>query len=286
VKRHATARLGLVGLVLALTLGLTSASSGAAAAQPLPPRTTATGMAYQPGAAIPRTHLPELRFTTAAATTLRSFNWSGYVAEACGSCKLRYVAATFTLPSFNCANSPDNSWAAYWVGLDGATSGSVEQTGIEANCTAGTANYFAFYEMYPLAPVAFSGVNPGDSLTAAVYWNAATNQWQLGLTDQTTGGSIATSQPCPSSITCANVNAEVITEAPSAGSTTPLADFGTSTYANIAVTSRNGTRGAMTSNGLWTAYPINLEGASGDTLAAPGPAWAGSAFLDTWHAAQ
>jgi hypothetical protein len=227
-----------------------------------------------------------------AQRTLSSPSWSGYVAGACVTCKFRYVAATWRLPAVDCAKSPPVAWAEAWVGLDGETSGSVEQVGTASVCTNGQPSYFAWYQMYPDAPVvAYNaartsyGVNPGDLITASVYYDAAANRWQLALEDHATGTAIAASQPCPAHIQCDNASAEVIMEAPNAGANLPLADFGTGTFTSIRVTSRNGIRGGMASNRLWTVYPVDLV-RGGVTLTAPGPVRAGTAFTDTWHAAQ
>jgi len=51
------------------------------------------------------------------------------------------------------------------------------------------------------------------------------------------------------------------------------------------VTSRDGTRGDMSGNRLWTVRPVDLTAGTA-LLAAPGPVRAGSAFTDTWRAAQ
>jgi hypothetical protein len=242
-------------------------------------------MTYQPGARLPATRLPQL---TPVNGTLRSGNWSGYVDVACGTCALRYVATSFTLPSVNCANSPDGSAAGFFAGLDGVGDSTVEQVGASASCSGGAASYLVFFEMFPQPPVVFSGVSPGDAISAAVYFNAATNHWQLGLTDLTTGGNIAAAETCPAGSKCRNASAEVITEAPSTstGAIVPLVDFGQSNYEGIQVTSRNGIHGAMTSNGLWTTDTINMVGSTGNTLALTGPAYGGQAFQDTWHAAR
>jgi Peptidase A4 family len=247
---NARARLAAAALAVALAIGLAASGSATAAGQ---------------------------------VRTLRSPNWSGYVAEACGTCKLRYVAAAWTLPAVNCAKSPPIAWAEAWVGLDGIISGSVEQAGTASLCTNGQPSYFAWYQMYPDRPVLFLGVSPGDLITASVFYDAAANRWQLALADRGRPV-IAASQPCPAVIECGNVSAEVIMEAPNAGADVPLADFGTVAFTSIRVTSRNGTRGGMASNRLWTVYPVDLV--RGVTLAVPGPVRAGTSFTDTWLAAQ
>jgi hypothetical protein len=192
------------------------------------------------------------------------------------------------MPSVNCAKSPDGSAVSHFVGLDGMNDSTVEQVGVVAQCSGGTASYLAFYEMFPNAPVAFSGISPGDAISVAIYYNAATKHWQLGLTDLTTGGSIATAQTCPSGSACRNASAEVIAEAPSTSSGTivPLAEFGQVNNEAIQVTSRNGTHGSMTSNSLWTTDSLTMVGSAGNTLATPGPAYGGQAFQDTWRAAS
>jgi hypothetical protein len=164
----------------------------------------------------------------------------------------------------------------------------VEQVGVEVGCSGGTASYSAFYEMFPNAPVAFSGIGPGDAISANVYFNTSTRHWQLTLTDLTTGGTIATAQTCPSGSACRNSSAEVIAEAPSSstGTILPLVDFGQVNHEAIAVTSLNGTHGTLTSNGLWTTDSITMVSSAGKTLAQPGPAYGGQAFQDTWRAAS
>jgi hypothetical protein len=285
-------RIMLAVVALLLSAGTVTAVHAATTAT-VPPGVRVSSMKYQPGASLPATRLPDV---TPVNGTFTSRNWSGYADVACGSCALRYVAASFTLPSVNCANSPNGSVAAFFVALDGigdAATGrvasTIEQIGATASCSGGTASYLAFYEMFPRPSVAFSGIGPGDAISAAVYFNGATNHWQLGLTDLTSGGSLAVAETCPAGLTCHNASAEVITEAPSlstGGAVVPLVDFGQSNYEGIQVTSRNGTHGAMTSNGLWTANAIAMVGGTGTILARPGPVYGGQAFQDTWLAAQ
>ena len=47
-----------------------------------------------------------------------------------------------------------HTYAAFWVGLDGYTSKSVEQLGTDSDCTnVNSPSYYAWYEMYPAASV-------------------------------------------------------------------------------------------------------------------------------------
>ena len=278
IRRAAMAAAATV-LVLAGTLTAAHASTTVL----VPPGVRVSHMTYQPGMALPVTPLPRL---TPVRGALTSQNWAGYVDVACRTCTLRFITASFTLPSVNCAKSPDGSFAGFWAGLDGVTSKTVEQVGAVASCSRGAASYSAFYEMYPKAPVYFSGVSPGDAIRVSVFFNASTARWQLRLSDVTTGGSISTAQRCPSGSRCRNADAEVITEIPSTRSgTAPLADFGQVRYRAIRVTSSRGLKGAMTSNRQWTTHAVDMLDSAGHNLALPGPARAGQAFRITWYAA-
>jgi Peptidase A4 family len=275
----------LLAVAALLLSGGTATAVQAATTATVPPGVHVSGMTYQPGAHLPATHLPDITPSNAA---LKANNWSGYADVACSTCAVRYVAASFSVPSVNCAKSPDGSFAGIFAGLDGVTSRTVEQIGVEAACSGGTASYTAFYEMFPNAPVGFSGISPGDAISVNVFFNAATNHWQLTLTDLTTGGNIATAQTCPSGSVCRNSSAELITEAPSSstGAILPLVAFGQVNNEAITVTSRNGTRGSMISNGLWTTDSITMVNSGGKVLAQPGPVFGGQAFQDTWRAAS
>jgi hypothetical protein len=63
-------------------------------------------------------------------TSVSSSNWVGYAATgAAGS--FTSVSASWTQPTASCATG--SQYAAFWVGLDGYTSKTVEQIGTEAD---------------------------------------------------------------------------------------------------------------------------------------------------------
>jgi hypothetical protein len=155
-----------------------------------------------------------------------STNWSGYTATGSAG-QFNSVSSSWTEPAANCTGS-DDEYAAFWVGLDGYNSGSVEQTGTDSDCDGTTPDYYGWYEMYPADPVYFSNpVAPGDSMSASVTFSG-TETYTLVLTDST--------QDWTQTITenesgLSRSSAEVITEAPSSESgVLPLADFGTVNY--------------------------------------------------------
>ncbi len=130
----------------------------------------------------------------------RSLNWAGYAASRRGV-TFRSVSTTFFVPYLNCAKSPGVTLSSAWAGLDGftATSQTVEQTGIAANCSAGgSASYFGWFEMFPNAETKIAmRLHPGDSVTATVSFSSGRGQFQLRLTDNTRGEHFARYLRCP-----------------------------------------------------------------------------------------
>jgi Peptidase A4 family len=160
------------------------------------------------------------------AATAESTNWSGYaVTGANGAYKS--VTASWKQPTATCTGRGDQ-YASFWVGLDGYSSDSVEQTGTDSDCDGRTAEYYGWYEMYPAYPVNYSNaVSPGDSMTASVTFTG-TETYTLVLKDTTKGWTETTTK---NESGLDRSSAEVITEAPSSSSgVLPLADFGTVSY--------------------------------------------------------
>ena len=118
------------------------------------------------------------------------------------------------------------------MGLDGYNSSSVEQTGSEVDCVGRTAEYYAWYEMYPSASVTYSNtVRPGDHFNASVTYQG-NNSYSLFIADTTQGWSHTTVKSLAGA---PRSSAEVIIEAPcctASGGTLPLADFGTMSFTN------------------------------------------------------
>lgn len=131
-------------------------------------------------------------------------NWGGYVSF--GS--FTTATASWTEPTVTCRSS--NDLFAPWVGIDGDGSSTVEQTGVETDCSSGRAVYSAWYEMYPAAPVYYNvSVSAGDHITATVT-RTATNTYRLDLSDTTKGWTKTTTK----SLTSKHASAEAIIESP------------------------------------------------------------------------
>jgi hypothetical protein len=78
---------------------------------------------------------------------VESENWSGYAVT--GS-DFTSAEGSWEVTAVNCSKTP-NAYAAMWVGIDGYSSSTVEQTGTLAYCNGSTPVYYAWYEFYPQA---------------------------------------------------------------------------------------------------------------------------------------
>ncbi len=203
-----------------------------------------------------------------AATT--STNWSGYAVTGANGA-FHSVSANWTEPTATCTSNSD-LYASFWVGLDGFSSNSVEQTGTDSDCVGRTASYYGWYEMYPAFPVNFSNpVSHGDSMSASVTFSG-TRTYTLVLKDNTKGW---TQTITKNQSGLARSSAEVITEAPSSSSgVLPLANFGTISYST---SSANGA--ALGGQNPTSITMINSSNADKDSTSA---ITAGGAFSNTW----
>ena len=201
-------------------------------------------------------------------TNSTSSNWSGYAVT---GGRYTSVSASWTQPAVNCSVTP-TGWSSFWVGLDGDTTNTVEQTGTEADCSSGRAVYSSWYEMYPKFPKSYSDtVLPGDKFTASVTTDGKGN-FSLTIRDTTRGWGHTTSARLKSAKLG---SAEVIAEAPSSsGGVLPLADFGT---ANFSGSTANG-KSFATLSGL---DAINMV-SGGTTKASTGSISSTGGFSVTW----
>jgi hypothetical protein len=207
-------------------------------------------------------------------TQVQSGNWSGYADTGSGFSK---VAASWKEPSASCGGDT-TSLAAFWVGIDGYTSDSVEQDGTLIECYFGTAYQFSWWEMYPTNDIQVVGesVAAGDSISASVVRTGTS--YALKVTDSThTANSFSTTQTCSG---CANSSAEWIAEAPSGSSGPyPLTHFSTWSESGSTVTAGS-TSGVISS---FTDDEITMVDSSGNVEAQPGALnGSGNAFSVTW----
>ncbi len=249
-----TRRLGVLTLVLLLAFALMALASAPAAAN----------------SAAQLLHSTVKNRVAHGRSNSTSTNWSGYATT---GTTYTDVKGSWVEPTATCSRR-STSYSSFWVGIDGDGTNSVEQTGSDSDCSRGRATYYAWYEMYPAAPVNLSGaVSPGDSFTAEVKYNGS-NSFTLTIKDNTKGWTFTTNK------TLNNPglgSAEWIAEAPSSNTgVLPLANFGT---VNFTACTANGV--AISSN----PNPDEIVMQSGSTVKAQPSALGsgGNSFSVTWH---
>lgn len=220
-----------------------------------------------PGAAVPghppAESVPNDSTTATSAAEQTSTNWAGYAATG-GS--YTSVAAKWTEPSVSCTT---RGVVAFWVGLDGWGSGSVEQDGTGVDCTSGSPVQFAWWETYPGNSIVQydKPVSAGDQLSSSVTSKPG-GEYDMVLTDSTQGWTETT----PAHVSGArNASAEFVTEAvTTSGSVSPLPEFQTVDFAAARIDGA----GPQTAN----AQPVEMADTRGEELAAPGPMDTGGDF--------
>ena len=161
------------------------------------------------------------------------------------------------------------------MGLDGYSSGSVEQTGSEVDCSGSRPQYYAWYEMYPNPSHSYSNtVRPGDHFNASVTYTGS-NHFSLFIQDSTQGWSHTTTGTLAGA---PRSSAEVIVEAPcctASGGILPLANFGT---VNITGSTANGSA-IGSAGGVTQIIMIDSAGRDKDTVSS---LTSGQNFSATW----
>jgi hypothetical protein len=259
-------------LALAATAALASFALIAPAYTAAAPTTSAhitsahlSGIPFRPGGPISI----GARAAGGLRNAVTSQNWSGY---AVSGGTYTSVSSSWTEPTGTCSGG--DTYSSFWVGLDGYSSTTVEQTGSEVDCSSGTPQYYSWYEMYPAYPVNFSNpVQPGDHFTGSVTYSGS-NTFVLKLADTTAGWSHTVTSTLAGA---ARSSAEVILEAPcctSSGGILPLTDFGTASFTSSLV---NGTAiGSLSPTGITM---VSANGVQEDSISA---LTSGENFTGTW----
>jgi hypothetical protein len=250
--------LALAALTVGTALTATSASAAPAGAGHFSPG----GLAHLMG--VSAAHTRGLSYQA------QSTNWSGYAAT---TGTYTSVSASWTQPAGICSRG--DQYAAFWVGLDGYNSNSVEQTGSEVDCIGRTARYYAWYEMYPNASVTYPNpVRAGDHFTASVTY-IGSNQYTLKISDTTQNWTQSTTQSLSGA---PRSSAEVIAEAPCctfSGGILPLTDFGTM---NFTGSTANGSA-IGNAGGLTEIIMVDNAGRAKDSISSLS---SGENFSATW----
>jgi hypothetical protein len=254
---------------------ITVAAGVAAMALAAPAAHAATPAVHHPAQVSPsiaRTESHNLQRGNGLKADLTSGNWSGYAATG-GSGGDTSVTSSWVQPAVNCSGGGD-TYSSFWVGLDGFDNSALEQTGTEADCIDGQAEYGAWWEVLPAAESPYDvTVAPGDQLSASVTDNG-NGTFTMTLTDSTEGWTKSTTHAGSSGYQ--DSSAEVIAEATSVGGQiAQLSDFGSVSFSG---STANGS--ALGDLGPQEITMQNED--SGDVMAQPGGISGGS-FGVTWE---
>jgi len=218
--------------------------------------------------------------TRADSSSVLSYNWAGYADTSTTAQKFTKVSGSWKVPAVTC--TAEDRVTSEWVGLDGATTATVEQDGTSSQCFQGVALYYSWYELYPANTVEVgTTVAAGDSISASVTRNSAS--YTLKLTDSThTANSFSHTATCALT-TCLDESAEWITERPAYSSTgiVPEAQFKTDTFTAASVTA--GGKTTTISGYSGTVDDLTCVDST-DTydIVATSALTGGNAFTNTW----
>ena len=193
-------------------------------------------------------------------------SWGGYAVT--GS-TYHAVTGDWTVPALDCSATAGD--ISFWSGLDGWTSSSVEQIGLDAVCTkSGAIQYNPWVEMYPANSIYFTEtVKAGDQMTSSVTTNGS-GSFTLVLADPTQGWTKTYTKTAKS---VALSSAEVIVEAIGSQTIPPCPNFHQIQFTDVTA---DGTPFASAG----TVNTTNLE-RSGTLLTQDGTL-SGTSFPVTW----
>jgi hypothetical protein len=212
-----------------------------------------------------------------------STNWSGYVAETNLSKpavnSVSAVSGSWIIPTVK--PSTDNTYCAFWVGIDGYSNSTVEQIGTEHDCINKKVSYYAWFEMYPGASqeIVDFPLSPGDVISASVKYTS-TNVFTMIISNNTKKITSVIPTKYTKSSTAKRQSAEWIIEAPYLNAILPLADFGTAYLSNCKATIK-GISGFINNN-AWVASEIEMVTNSSVAKDVPSSVATNGTFEATW----
>jgi hypothetical protein len=201
-----------------------------------------------------------------------SDNWSGYAVT--GS-TFTTATASWTQNAGTCTSGDGETDMSPWVGLDGFSSSTVEQTGTSVDCDGASADYYAWYEMYPANVIIINKtVKAGDQFTGTVTHTSGTS-YTLVLKDTTQGWTNSVTKTIKNA---KDSSAEAVMEMAASS----LTKFGTDPFTGFTVDGK--------AVGSYTSSPYTIEqmeitstGSSGGTLCDSTSALTNSEnFTTTW----
>lgn len=215
-----------------------------------------------------------------------STNWGGYAAltnlNNPATNSVTAVYGSWIVPSIK--TSKTNGYAAFWVGIDGYSSSTVEQIGTEHDCINGVVQHYAWFEMYPLSGYLITGfsMKPGDLIAASVICSD-TKKGIFVMKLYNVTQKISTTVPTlyTTSVKAQRSSAEWIAEAPYLNSILPLANFGTANFSGCSATI-NGITASLNNTNSWINIMLKMVTSNSILKAVPSGISIGGSFSITW----
>lgn len=171
-------------------------------------------------------------------TSESSTNWSGYAIQGTNATS---VSGTFVIPTILSGTTATNNNVSIWCGIDGLTSSTVQQLGVDLAWVNGRVQSYAWIELYPSGPLQIVGmpITAGDQFQVAVKYlpsttstGQASQQYQLTMTNLTRR--VIANIPLVYTRTSgtARTSVEWIVEAPYLNGVLPLTDFSSIAWSN------------------------------------------------------
>jgi hypothetical protein len=228
-------------------------------------------------------------------TSVSSYNWGGYAVTASSVTSVSGSWVVPTITPIPGASPTTTYYAAFWVGFDGYSSSTVEQTGILSETTGASTTYLAWYEFYPSPMYAISSltIRPGDTIFASVTYSGSSGKGFFGrsssaftvtIIDETTGKSFSKTGTVSNA---ARSSAEWIVETPSVnGRLASLANFTTVSFGSCdASTTTIPTQAIGSFSNVYAITIYNYPSAT-TIMASPSPLSSdGASFSVTWASA-
>jgi hypothetical protein len=216
--------------------------------------------------------------------SVTSDNWSGYAVTGLEG-SVSSVTGSWIVPSVNCeGTNPTVGAASFWIGIDGYTTATVEQTGTDSDCASGTPLYYAWYEFFPDPGITITTieVKPGDVISASVTYDGT--EFTATITDQRTQQTFTKSKAVPAA---KRSSAEWIGESPAG----PLPNYGAvllgqdetgfSGTCDATLDAKSSPIGGFPGR---IVHAITMVSSKGVTEAVPSPLSSdGSSFFISWH---
>ncbi len=251
--------ISLTVLAMAGALAASAPALAASTGHHAAPAAASGSAAHQDRAGVPFREAPGTHPQVINGHVISYGNWGGYVVTGATD-SVTTTSVSWTQTAVSCPGGEDSS---PWVGIDGFSDSTVEQTGTDGDCNGNKPSYYAWYEMYPANTVVINKpIAAGNKFTGTVTFNGG-KSYTLTLTNVTDGWTNTVTK----SLSSKDNSAEAVLEQDGPS----LANFGTLPFSNFTV------------NGSAAVSPEEMEvGTGAGDVCENTSAYGSGAFSTAW----